>query len=44
MDNARYPELGFTRCIDGFSAAIPEDANNTFRCRNVSLFAPLAFG
>ncbi|KLU85098.1 hypothetical protein MAPG_04130 [Magnaporthiopsis poae ATCC 64411] len=38
MDSARYPELGFTRCIDGFAAAIPGDANNTFRCRNIDLY------
>ncbi|KDN61391.1 hypothetical protein CSUB01_12362 [Colletotrichum sublineola] len=34
MDSARYPELGYTPCIDGFAAAIPGDANNTFRCGN----------
>jgi hypothetical protein len=37
MDSARYPELGYTKCIDGFAAAIPGDVNNTFRCDNVSI-------
>ncbi|KAL8376846.1 hypothetical protein RB595_007803 [Gaeumannomyces hyphopodioides] len=38
MDSSRYSELGFTKCIDGFAAAIPGDANNTFRCRNIDLY------
>lgn len=36
MDSEQYPELGYTPCVDGFAAAIPGDANNTFRCSNVS--------
>ncbi|KAL8342040.1 hypothetical protein RB601_005205 [Gaeumannomyces tritici] len=36
MNSSRYPELGFAKCVDGFAAAVPGDANNTFRCRNVS--------
>lgn len=35
MDSAQYPELGYTKCENGFAAAIPGDANNTFRCNNV---------
>lgn len=37
MNSAQYPELGYTKCVDGFAAAIPGDANNTFRCSNVSV-------
>lgn len=37
MDSSRYPELGHTPCENGFAAAIPGDANNTFKCNNVSL-------
>lgn len=40
MDSARYPELGYTKCIDGFAAAIPGDYNNTFKCANVSYYVP----
>jgi hypothetical protein len=36
MDSSRYPELGYAACENGFAAAIPGDANNTFRCNNVS--------
>lgn len=36
MNSELYPELGYTKCIDGFAAAIPGDFNNTFKCRNVS--------
>jgi hypothetical protein len=38
MDSARYPELGYTPCENGFAAAIPGDTNNTFRCNNVKKF------
>jgi hypothetical protein len=37
MDSARYPELDYTPCENGFAAAIPGDTNNTFRCSNVRL-------
>lgn len=37
MNSELYPELGFTKCIDGFAAAIPGDFNNTFKCRNVRI-------
>jgi hypothetical protein len=36
MDSTQYPELGYTKCEDGFAAAIPGDKNNTFKCNNVS--------
>jgi hypothetical protein len=35
MDSTQYPELGFTKCENGFAEAIPGDANNTFKCNNV---------
>jgi len=35
MDSSQYPELGYTKCENGFAAAIPGDKNNTFRCNNV---------
>ncbi|OLN97072.1 hypothetical protein CCHL11_02125 [Colletotrichum chlorophyti] len=38
MDSSRYPELGYTPCVDGFAAAIPGDPNHTFRCRNIDLY------
>ncbi|GJC87651.1 hypothetical protein ColLi_10489 [Colletotrichum liriopes] len=38
MDSARYPELDYTPCVNGFAAAIPGDVNNTFRCRNIDLY------
>ncbi|KAL3419706.1 hypothetical protein PVAG01_08204 [Phlyctema vagabunda] len=38
MNSALYPELGYTKCIDGFAAAIPGDFNSTFRCRNMDLY------
>ncbi|KAK2604128.1 hypothetical protein N8I77_007083 [Diaporthe amygdali] len=38
MESAQYPELSYTRCIDGLAAAIPGDANNTFRCNNIDLY------
>lgn len=38
MDSEQYPELGYTKCENGFAAAIPGDFNNTFRCNNVSFF------
>ncbi|KXH50240.1 hypothetical protein CNYM01_08921 [Colletotrichum nymphaeae SA-01] len=38
MDSAKYPELSYTPCVDGFAAAIPGDFNNTFRCRNIDLY------
>jgi hypothetical protein len=36
MNSTQYPELGFTKCENGFAEAIPGDANNTFKCNNVS--------
>ena len=36
MQSSQYPELGYTACENGFAAAVPGDANNTFRCNNVS--------
>ncbi|KAI9148186.1 hypothetical protein HJFPF1_12012 [Paramyrothecium foliicola] len=38
MDSSRYPELGYTPCVNGFAEAIPGDFNNTFRCSNVDLY------
>jgi hypothetical protein len=35
MESSQYPELGYTKCENGFAAAIPGDVNNTFRCNNV---------
>lgn len=35
MGNTQYPGLGYTKCENGFAAAIPDDANNT-KCNNVS--------
>ncbi|EUC35531.1 hypothetical protein COCCADRAFT_3211 [Bipolaris zeicola 26-R-13] len=38
MDSSRYPELGYTPCVDGFAAAIPGNYNNTFKCHNIDLY------
>ncbi|CZT43706.1 uncharacterized protein RSE6_03779 [Rhynchosporium secalis] len=38
MNSGLYPELGYTKCIDGFAAAIPGDFNNTFACRNMDMY------
>ncbi|KAF3349320.1 hypothetical protein HYQ45_008522 [Verticillium longisporum] len=38
MDAARFPELGYTPCVNGFAAAIPGDPLNTFRCSNIDLY------
>ncbi|KAG9231338.1 hypothetical protein BJ875DRAFT_444182 [Amylocarpus encephaloides] len=35
MESVQYPELGYTKCINGIAEAIPGDAKNTFRCNNV---------
>jgi hypothetical protein len=37
MESTQYPELGYTACKNGVAEAIPGDANNTFRCSNVSI-------
>ena len=36
MDSSQYSALSYTPCENGIAAAIPGDARNTFRCRNVS--------
>lgn len=36
--DATYPELGYTKCIGGWAAAIPGDRNNTFKCSNIDLY------
>ncbi|TKX24082.1 hypothetical protein C1H76_3650 [Elsinoe australis] len=38
MNSTQYPELGYTKCVDGIAAAIPGDANNTFQCNNIDLY------
>ncbi|PNS16945.1 hypothetical protein CAC42_4909 [Sphaceloma murrayae] len=38
MNSTQYPELGYTKCVDGLAAAIPGDANNTFQCNNIDLY------
>jgi choice-of-anchor B domain-containing protein len=38
MNSAQYPELGYTKCVDGFAEAIPGDFNNTFKCNNIDLY------
>lgn len=38
MNSFQYPELGYTKCENGFAAVIPGDFNSTFRCNNVSTF------
>ncbi|KAF2018535.1 hypothetical protein BU24DRAFT_385184 [Aaosphaeria arxii CBS 175.79] len=38
MNSTQYPELGYTKCENGFAAAIPGDFNNTFRCNNIDLY------
>ena len=38
FESEQYPELGYTACVDGVAAAIPGDANNTFRCNNIDLY------
>ncbi|KAH8846835.1 hypothetical protein MCOR27_010753 [Pyricularia oryzae] len=38
MNSFQYPELGYTKCENGFAAAIPGDFNSTFRCNNVDLY------
>ncbi|GAB7359548.1 hypothetical protein MBLNU230_g6736t1 [Neophaeotheca triangularis] len=38
MESSQYPELGYTKCIDGFAEAIPGDQNNTFQCNNIDLY------
>lgn len=40
MDSSQYPELGYTKCVNGFAAAIPGDEKNTFRCNNVRSLTP----
>ncbi|CAG8957869.1 hypothetical protein HYFRA_00000209 [Hymenoscyphus fraxineus] len=42
MNSAQYPELGYTPCVNGVAAAIPGDANNSFRCSNADLYHFLA--
>lgn len=37
MNSTQYPELGYTKCVDGIAAAILGDANNTFQCNNVGI-------
>lgn len=46
FDATLYPSFagaGPVACVDGVAAVIPGDANNTFRCDNVSFFLPLSF-
>ncbi|CAK1357225.1 unnamed protein product [Cercospora beticola] len=38
MNSSQWPELGFTKCENGFAAAIPGDVNNTFSCHNTDLY------
>ncbi|KAF4550236.1 Hypothetical protein D9617_18g034270 [Elsinoe fawcettii] len=38
MNSTQYPELGYTKCVNGIAAAIPGDANNTFQCNNIDLY------
>ncbi|KAK5072009.1 hypothetical protein LTS08_000891 [Lithohypha guttulata] len=38
MESSQYPELGYTKCENGFAAAIPGDFNNTFRCSQIDLY------
>ncbi|PPJ52396.1 hypothetical protein CBER1_09788 [Cercospora berteroae] len=38
MNSTQWPELGFTKCENGFAAAIPGDVNNTFSCHNTDLY------
>ena len=37
LNSANWPELGYTRCVNGLAEAIPGDPLHTFRCRNVSV-------
>ncbi|KAH6685949.1 hypothetical protein F5X68DRAFT_241299 [Plectosphaerella plurivora] len=39
FDSAQYPELGYTKCVNGWAEAIPGDPSNTFRCNNVDLYS-----
>ncbi|KAI5359248.1 putative choice-of-anchor B domain-containing protein [Septoria linicola] len=38
MNSTQWPELGYTKCENGFAAAIPGDVNNTFSCNNIDLY------
>ncbi|PVH78320.1 hypothetical protein DL98DRAFT_635748 [Cadophora sp. DSE1049] len=38
MESSQYSALSYTPCENGIAAAIPGDARNTFRCRNVDLY------
>ncbi|KAL8364938.1 hypothetical protein RB595_003973 [Gaeumannomyces hyphopodioides] len=44
MDSERYPELGFTPCVNGWIEAIPGDRNNTFKCSQMDLYHFLSHG
>ncbi|PIA94414.1 hypothetical protein CB0940_08458 [Cercospora beticola] len=35
--SAQYPELGYTKCVNGRAVAGPGGAANTFRCQNMDL-------
>ncbi|KEY65503.1 hypothetical protein S7711_09293 [Stachybotrys chartarum IBT 7711] len=37
LNSANWPELGYTRCVNGLAEAIPGDPLHTFRCRNFDL-------
>lgn len=34
MNSSQWPELGYTKCENGFAAAIPGSTNDTFRCNS----------
>lgn len=38
FDTTQYPELGYTKCVNGWIEAIPGDRNNNFRCHNTDLY------
>ena len=38
FDSAQYPELGYTKCVNGWAEAIPGDRSNTFKCQNIDLY------
>jgi hypothetical protein len=44
MDSDRYPELGFTPCVNGWIEAVPGDRMNTFRCSQMDLHHFLSHG
>ncbi|KAK0099558.1 hypothetical protein ONS96_008060 [Cadophora gregata f. sp. sojae] len=37
-DTSIYPRLNYTKCVNGYAAAIPGDPLHTFKCKNMDLY------